>query len=907
MLSEERRDDPTHGLLVEDLRLAFCDLVPAMDAAIAARDALDAFLLAAGGSQILHDALEDDPGHLLRAASMARGSGPQFASRVVPATATAGARAIDSIRRRRRNRRGLAESSESLDAAVGVLADCVLRGGWDPAATNSARGAIADAMVATAGLADTVLRLPSCFQSFDQHPRDVAALAARTLGSVPEAARGAVVIGVRTSGSYLAPLLSAALGAAGAPGVPWLTVRPGRLSTARSRALLEEGARRGWTALVIDDPPGTGASVARVGEQLGALGYAPGSVVLVLATLQDGSIPSRLAPFKSVVLEWPDWDIHRRLAPEAIRGLVEPTLTAGTEIDALEPFVLASAGFHRSHAQLGVRLATSTAGVSSTSTLVAEGSGLGYFGRHGIALSRALPGLVPEVLAFHDGVSLRRWLPDESRINLDSPQKVRRAVDYVTRRRDALPARRDASDAMVGQQPAWEVASRLLAAPYGALGLALRSAGLDAAVRAMLAPREPSVVDGQTGGRSWFDDEGAMVKVSFADRAFSNLDLACYDAAYDVAGLALGTPTRELAEMARESFLEASGLVVDDERWLLYRLVHLWDRRRLQQIPQDAAELEMSRVWQDWVASRLLGAPPGRSGGPTWVIDIDGVLETSRFGAPVLTPAAASALRALRLHGHRPLLATGRSTLEVQDRCARYGLDAGVAEYGCATFDAATGGVTSLVDEAGAAALDAAREHLGSLAHVELSSSYRIAIRAFRVRSGRRVALSAGEVEAVVSAAGHALVAHPGIAQTDFVPAGIDKARAVTALLASLGAGPRADVAVGDSVGDLTMLAGAMRGFVPAHSRELATGTVVATRRAYQLGFSDAVATVLGHQPGACGTCAIPTRPGPRVGLISALLEGTEGGRRRGAELAPTILARSRQVLSRPAGQHRAR
>ena len=51
--------------------------------------------------------------------------------------------------------------------------------------------------------------------------------------------------------------------------------------------------------------------------------------------------------------------------------------------------------------------------------------------------------------------------------------------------------------------------------------------------------------------------------------------------------------------------------------------------------------------------------------GPLWGVDVDGVLELDVAGFPALTPASAAALRALTVHGHRPLLVTGRGARDV--------------------------------------------------------------------------------------------------------------------------------------------------------------------------------------------------------------------------------------------------
>jgi hydroxymethylpyrimidine pyrophosphatase-like HAD family hydrolase len=574
---------------------------------------------------------------------------------------------------------------------------------------------------------------------------------------------------------------------------------------------------------------------------------------------------------------------------------------ADVVLERFEPFELPEGPPARGHARAGFRadVTIERDRQRTTASLVASGVGLGYFGRHVVAVADALPGLVPDVVGFHDGVVLREWLPETARVPLDDGARVHLAVRYVTTRRAALPARRDAASSMAGQQPVWEVASRILAAPYGAAGLAVRSAALDAAVRTLLAPPVPSVIDGQTGARSWFESEGSLVKVSFAKRSFSNLDLACYDAGYDVAGLALGTTSLELADVARSAFGSETGAPIDPERWLLYRLVHLWDLRRVDQLPAYDAETAAARVWQEWARDRLLRAPLDHGRGPWCALDIDGVLETSRLGAPVLTPSAASGLCALDAHDYRIVLATGRGVAELKDRCARYGLVGGVAEYGAVAYLHGARVERVLLDDAQRAAVAACAERLSSNEGVQLADGCLGSVRAFRLAAdGTRVRIDAALVAEALDAARGALRAHEGVAQVDFVPNGVDKAHGLTELLGLLGAPDDVPaVAVGDTAADLEMLRLAARGFVPAHARDLAGGSVRATRHGYQRGFREAVNEVIGHAPAGCATCRSDV-PAPEGGaaLLNAVLSGLEGGRERGAAAVPQILRHARRL-----------
>ena len=906
MPDHETVSPPVDVVLVDDLRLNLSDARRLLGRARSSGDVLDAYLLAAGASQILRDALEDDPAHLVRAASLLSRTGQGTLRRSLSRGAHASTLAIRRYRDVRGERGTLESGADRLDLVIGMLATSVHLGFTDPGIEGKLDRLLLtlDALQVPVG-ADT-LRPPSCFRSFDQHPRDLAALADLVTRECPCATSAPlVVVGVRTSGSYLAPLLAAALSDLGCGEVPWATIRPGHPPTPAVRSRLVALASDGARVIVVDDPPTTGRSIDTAARQLERLGYEHERITLALGLLHSDDLPTRLGRYDAVLLRWSDWDIHRRLSAPVVGALLEERWGVPVVVEHHGSVVAPGQPSARGHARVDVEVSAPERTADAPRSLVAEGAGLGYFGRHVVAVSAALPGILPEIVCFGDGVVVREWLPDSSRARLDSPERVRQAIAYVTSRRAALPARRDAAASLAGQQPAWEVAARLLAAPYGVVGLAVRAAGLDSAVRSLLAPSTPSVVDGQTGARSWFERGGSLVKVSFSERSFSNLDLACYDAAYDVAGLALGTTSFELAELARRDFERETGELIDEERWLLYRLVHLWDLGRLEQLPPYAGEVAASRVWQEWARSRLLKGPLRGGEGPWCAIDIDGVLETSRLGVPVLTPSAARGLRALDAHGFCTVLATGRSHVELADRCTRYGLAGGVAEYGGIVYDGRSGVSHNLLDDDAFAALAACRERLSGLAGVQLPDQFSASVRAFRVAAdGSRTSLDDSTIDSALRAARGQLQAHRGDSQVDFVPAEIDKATGLIAARSLLGAhGGSLAVAVGDSAADSSMLRAAERGFVPAHARHLAGGSVRATPHGFQRGFLDAVTQVLGHRPGACSTCRelSDERDGTDGGaLLAAVLAGLEGGRPRGVGLVPELLYRSRRVLGYP-------
>src|SRR5690242_15692124 len=193
-----------------DLLMTADQITDLMLLAIRNQDWIDAYLLAAGLNQLVEDRLHPDPLRLQQGidllrtqpARAVRGAGGLL-ERVAPALRPLGVG---------RHPRSLWRLRTVLTQATVALAHAVIDpGAVAPCLPDEFETA---ASQAPGLLGADVLRLPSCFRSFDQHPDDLVDLARRFLATTGTS--GPVgVVGVRTSGSYLAPLCAAALEAAG--------------------------------------------------------------------------------------------------------------------------------------------------------------------------------------------------------------------------------------------------------------------------------------------------------------------------------------------------------------------------------------------------------------------------------------------------------------------------------------------------------------------------------------------------------------------------------------------------------------------------------------------------------------------------------------------------------------------
>ena len=915
---------PTHDLLADFGELRHRLSLILEDESRASRaDLVDAFLLACGLNQILEDYMGDGGAMLAAAARVVRDGAPRGLNRLSrPLGGTA------RWMQRRRDGGQLRSLQRQLALVVDSLADDMVRGVeafGTPEIT--CREVLTHRLEGLSELhADVqsrVIRLPTCFRSLDQDPRDFGRLVDRFAELQPDRVRPVLTVGLRSSGSYTAPLCAAYLRAAGYQPVDTITIRPRQRWLPGEVERLRTAVSTSATIMLSDDPPSTGNSLREVARNLEAMGVDRDRIVIAVASTSD-QLPESIAEYRHAVLPASHWAIHDRLSDDAIRQTLSELL-AGVTIDVsstdgrttqvrvtgirsvtrinLPPTMDPSLGsVSRRHARalFSVEL-VDEAEVAHRHLIYAKGTGLGYLGDHSLAVSTPLHEYLPAIYGLREGLMFRAWLPDEWNVargqGLDLRILTRRIARYVLARRDALATGSDITDRLAGEGPSWKQASLLLRRGFGMLRLLALPIADHVALR-LLRPSQPSVIDGSMALKEWFAQPGAgeagIRKVDFDERAFCNQDLIknlhCYDAIYDLASAVVEYEQRtserdrsdEFVESLRCEYERALGSSTTEERWLLHQLVHnvtdqifitqeLADRKGASdpQIAQalTASQRSSSRAAQRYYRARFFLDIQVPAHGPLCAIDIDGVLESDQMGFPSVTPAGALALRALRIHGFRPVLVTGRSLDEVRERCRAYSLPGGVAEYGATVYARNPERTVQLSGDDAAERLGQLRARLALEAGVHLDETYRGIVRAYRFDlKGRRRHLEPATLKLLAPDVERLRLRQvDGAYQTDFVPEEVDKGKGLNRLRDMLGG---ADIpvalAVGDSPEDLATFPIAVKGFAPGNAqddvrkaaRELPN--LHLTRRRAQVGLAEAAASVIGHRPGECASCARP-------------------------------------------------
>jgi hydroxymethylpyrimidine pyrophosphatase-like HAD family hydrolase len=862
-------------VLVTDLICGAEALAERLRGALRDEQWLDAYLLAAGIGQLVDDRLHADPLLFNRAASYLHGklSGPARLAAAGASTLGTIARGGSSLANRR-----LTRARQPLAELISCLADQVMAVECAPDAGRFA--ALLRAIgPAVSSVADDRIRVPTCFHSFDQHPDDVRWLVHAFMKQYPKRHGPLCVVGVRTSGSYLAPLLAAAFRACGESPADVLTYRPGRPFLDWERGALRAVARASGQVLITDDPPGTGTSLSASARAVAAAGVPDSQIAFLLSVFGSAQeLPEVLRAWSVIVQPWDEWSIHSRLESQPVRhalaGFAGPDTQIGEVTPAGKPYAASERGHLRG--RFTVELMDSRTGEETVKDLVVEGAGLGYLGRQAVAVASAIQDRVPRVYGFADGLIYRDWLPPVPHGAPDGHESVTLAqtvASYVHARRRALSAPLASADRLGGRSTAWEVAAKVLSGQYGRLAMPSRPLVLEPLMRRLLVHEHPAVLDSKTHLRHWLPDpsaSGELRKVDFYQRTFGHLDLLCYDPVFDLAGAAADPPGYGFQEELREAYRQVSGDRVDGERWLMYRLAELWRLGKAGDLgPFDVQQRSAAAV-HDYLAELYLrDLRPGT--GPLCAIDLDGVLECGQLGFPATSPTGMLGLRALIAHGYRPVLVTGRSMPEVRDRCRVFGLAGGVSEYGAALYN--DGESVDLRPSASSVLMDQIRRQLSGHADIVLDPRYRYAVRA-RWGNGPLPAEILAEIRAI---GGTDVAIHQGDGQTDIVPAEIDKGTGLRAL-AGLMADPGCALAVGDAVPDLPLLACARLARAPRNANfDGAAVRPQRTRHAYQAGLAEACGDLIGHRSGRCQACRPPAFA-PRTKALLAVLDLRSNG-----------------------------
>jgi hydroxymethylpyrimidine pyrophosphatase-like HAD family hydrolase len=776
---------------------------------------------------------------------------------------------------------------------------------------------------------------PTLFRRLDTTHFDILALGQRFVDRFPDRSEAILIVGLRTSGSYLAPLLKAYLKTKGYHVVVSLTIHPGKGPGRQERQELQHCARQGFTALIVDDSPHTAGTIVLALDTARRAGFPLKKLKALVPThaaKRDGL--KILSDNMVISLEPEQWHKQRLLDPALVeRRLAEyfhgPDII-GVRLVASE----AAAGFNArlrslSSGDRGARLKRvyevhlDTKKGKEIRYILAKSVGWGWLGYHAFLAGHRLSGFVPPIIGLRDGILYMNWYPQSvlgNRGTGDRQKLIETFASYVaTRARSlALSSPPASGKSIKGHEDGFLLLRKALAGAYPWFsGHTLMRRRLERRLSRERCP-QPTLIDGKMGDAEWIVGPNGLLKIDYEHHGMGKSQLNTTDPAYDLAEtiLSLALSPEEERELIRRYVEMTEDLGLEQRLFLNKLLAGLWTMSSAQEHlfckpqPAEMQQLLHEQFMGAWhflteQTARFCGAlcQPARDvrwQSPLVALDVDGVLDRRCFGFPSTSGDGIEAVSLLGTHGFCVALNTARSLAEVKAYCQAFGFAGGVAEYGGYMWDAVDQRGQVLISNEARRQLAELRVQLRQIPGVFLDDRHQYSIRAFTYQAKPRSILSVivsilrgygvgpGTptplpplvIDHLITKLGlDRLSIQPTTIDTTIVAKETDKGTGLTALRDWVLHADAETIAIGDSQADLPMFRVAQRCFAPAQidcaPQALLLGCQIA-QHSYQRGLLD-IARHLVHPDGRqCDRCSDVRSLWPRNNLFVDILQAAD-------------------------------
>lgn len=741
------------------------------------------------------------------------------------------------------------------------------------------------------------IKIPAAMHSQDLSHFDVFRLAEKFVRTFPDRRQAILVLGLRTAGSYLAPLLHAYLSAENYQDLDLVTIHPKRGIAARENTKLELAARKRAFVLIIDEPVGTGSTISAAVNLLRGIGCQDERVAVLLPVhptarnWKSGSGFVGLSRVHFFVLQPEEYYKHLTLEPETVtprlqeyfygRGYESLEVAETQTTDRLNA-QLRSLSEEKSQNRLKriyeVRLRRREGGTERRWVL-AKSVGWGWFSYHAFLAAQRLAEFVPPLLGLREGILYSEWImQDETCASVDRAQLVKTAAAYTAARVRELPLQEDPTAVLVKEKRhlGVEKLTDALCQLYGGkVASALKRSRMQYELTCQ-PPRHPTFIDGRMRPPEWVHHSAGIYKSDFEQHGLGKFEFSITDPAYDLADFILhfGLSQQEERALLRH-YTELCDDCDVEQRLFVNKLLagtcamalayaNVTDPRLSVRSTEFSDQYQRARTFLVIQATRFCGLlsnpqPTRAWRAPIVVLDIDGVLDTQSFGFPSTTAAGIEAMFRLNAHGLSIALDSARSIEEVKEYCNAYGCVGGIAEYGAWAWDAVSGKEQVLVSPESLWQLEQVKHELQRIPGVFLNNAYRYSLRAFVYDGGRTMAVPEPVMRGLMANL-HVdrLMLHQTYTDSAVVATETNKGKGLRALLALAGKSEAETVAVGDSAPDLPMFEVATRSFGPSNLSCRSQASLVGCRvmgGRYQRGLLRIVENLVHPDNGVCYHC----------------------------------------------------
>lgn len=759
-------------------------------------------------------------------------------------------------------------------------------------------------------------RIPAAFRSQDLTHFDAFELGRKFVDACPDHDRPILVAGLRTAGSYFAPLLGGYLQATGYDDVATVTLRPKRGLGARERALLARAAKRRARAVLIDEPVYSAGTLAEGLAFLEGAGFPAADTVALFPvhpnrrnwTTGVGNLV--LSGIRVLTLKPEEWHKQALLddgaAARRLRAYLQRDGTVDVEVRPDAELTAAldrtwEPGFHCRLKRIYKVEWQDGDGSARSRRVLAKSVGWGWLGYHAFLVGTRLAPFVPVVLGLRDGILYMDWCqPDHPRPCGGPPSRrlLDSAASYVAARVRSLGLGKDPTRDLVqaGRHRGTDELAGILSGAYGTkIAAALRRPRIQCEL-SNLPCGVPTLIDGKMRRLEWINGADGVLKTDFEHHGMGKHELNLSDPAYDLAEFILHWTLSEQqeGELIGRYVAKSGDRTVARRLFLNKLLAGTWAMARAADNLKDPRLLERhdefnqryleARNFLTFHTARFCAGFCRRREDLRWsapliVLDVDGVLDKQIFGFPSTTAAGMEAVSLFATHGVAVALNTARSCSELKEYCREYGFVGGVAEYGSFVWDAVTGREQVLLSPESLAQLQQLKEAIKAIPGVFVDPACRWSVRAYTYARGATVPLPEMLVCNLMARLRlNRLRLHQTYTDSTVTAAEADKGTGLNALLSMAGQSELETVAIGDSESDLPMFRVASRCFAPAQIACPRPARLLGCRiaaRPYQRGLLEIARSIVHPQGGRCRNCLPPREPVEARDALMLRLLGT--------------------------------
>lgn len=698
---------------------------------------------------------------------------------------------------------------------------------------------------------------PRAFRCQDLTPYDVVTLSKKYCEENTNKNKPILIIGLRSAGSYFAPILRADLAKRGYKNISIVTLRPKKGASQNEKERIQKFTKQDGSVIIIDEPIYVGLTLKICIKILDELGVHRQSVNVLFPLhpcATDLNKTEALSALKgcNFITSTPDeYFKYAKLRAEEVEKQLEEyflardykkaALITDNNVDKFNK-TLRNQSEHSWTEHLkrvyAVQLERQS-GEIETKYVIAKSVGWGWQSYREFFAASCLKDFVPSILGLRDGILYFEWIEDSlnSAKEMDRNKLVEIVSEYIAARVKELSFEDDPSsfisEPKVGMLLVYRNYSGTL---LGRIANRLKREAFPYRLSALKCP-SPCLIDGNMRIADWLKRELEIIKIDYAHHGLGKIEVNVTDPAYDLASSMLSFEMSEREEMdLLQSYMSISGDRNVTERITLYKvLTGIQTMQCSGKIQNDKLSSRHQEYSDDfikaWTFTMIQLARYTASFVPKLVVkapfktivvsDVDGVIDQHIIGIPSNTPSGIRALSLLHSNGYPVVLNTARSTYDVKEYCKAYGFIGGVAESGSYIWDAITNKERILVSEETLNKIERVKLALEQIPGIFTNPYYRYSIKAFKYGESitGTIPVPTELINSVLAQCGaEDLLVHQTSTDTAVLSPGIDKGTGMIALLQFLDCSKCDTIAIGDTEPDLSMFRVANRSYAPSHT-----------------------------------------------------------------------------------------